>query len=339
MARRRFSTPPSAPLKCGLLALLVGAALLVGCSQPSSQPPAPVPVPAPTAPTDTGSPQGLAPGELPRLIRLRPEGQEHLVTELDGVPDMLFYMPETMRVRFQDSRRPHSYQIDLVTGKAIPDGSLIVGAHGFGEIIFTSLDRQKTAEVLEPSAEGASSLATLLLSEAGKQVDRLENWLPFQADPPGSRVHKPSGAWNPEGTRMAITGWPEIDIVELLIFDPSTRTANRLAEQQATGRPVRVTWSPDGRFITFGPLLLEAATGRVVNDQADGDVYWSPDGRHFITSLPHTSQDAAVTRWGRLALVEAATGAVRDIGPGWALGWTPEGEALFARWENPHPPL
>jgi hypothetical protein len=267
---------------------------------------------------------------MPQLLRVTPDGKETLVAVLKGVPDMLFYNQGI--VRFQETERRYAYTIDVMTGKETTDDSLIQGAHGFGEIQFQTSDFKRMAQVFPPMTRG-SGKARLVVSEGGKTLFELADWLPVWQDAEGAcSIHEPSGAWRPDGGLLAVTAWPERDRVELLMLDPSTRSATLFAKQEATGRPVKVTWSPNGRFITFGSMLLEAATGKVISKLVDDEVRWSPDGERFLASQPLTS-GSVFGGWGKVSMVDAASGGVQGLGYGWPLGWTPAGEALLARWD------
>lgn len=119
--------------------------------------------------------------------------------------------------------------------------------------------------------------------------------------------------------------------MKLLVLDVNTRQTDVLAELTGTNlghRPPRVTWSPDGGRLTFGPLLLEADGGRVISQDMPPRVLWSLDGAYVLGAQPRYRE------WGALSLTRAATGEQQELGYGSALGWTPAGEAVVVRWED-----
>lgn len=57
--------------------------------------------------------------------------------------------------------------------------------------------------------------------------------------------------------------------------------------------------------------------------------FWSGDRRYLLLHGP----DSPLTPWGRVELLEVATGSRSELGRGQGPGWTQRGEALVVRWD------
>lgn len=280
----------------------------------------------------SGHGEWLFRGAPPVLLRVSPAGAEHMVASLDGLPERLWYNAESGEVRFQELARLRSYFVNVATGQMREDGSRIVGGHGYGEIIFHAPGRNRVAELFLPdfiSGEPRVAQGTLVVRDGGQEILKLERWLPFyQERTANCWPQSPAGAWHPGGNLLTVTSTPSADELVLLALDAATGQSYLQARQPRPQGRLSVTWSPDGRYLTFGTQLLEPKGDRVIAADLPASVLWSQDSRFLLTSRPRSGQ------WGELALIEAATGQQTALGYGWALGWTPGGEALIARWDT-----
>jgi dipeptidyl aminopeptidase/acylaminoacyl peptidase len=129
-----------------------------------------------------------------------------------------------------------------------------------------------------------------------------------------------------DGTRqvhpVGLLGWPCADSCEFTWMPDGREVALTLSKRRSesqprdlakgvqllsvvTGRPTRLVtmpggpvgpdaWSPDGRLVVVQgqqePLLVETATGRVVNPLPTADVVWVTDDR-LLYRRPHGSRD------------------------------------------------
>jgi hypothetical protein len=134
-------------------------------------------------------------------------------------------------------------------------------------------------------------------------------------------------AWSPDSTRLALTtqqdGRPALVIADPTAGALRTLTADLPGLRMAEIDPI--TWSPDSTRILVGPLLIDAATGEVVQriEGITGRPHWSPDGQTLLF------QSSA---WEPITAYHLPTGKVTDLGVGILLGWRPDGQALLIRW-------
>ncbi len=156
-----------------------------------------------------------------------------------------------------------------------------------------------------------------------------------------------AGAWEPSGARFVVPGISKGEAV-LALLNANNGKRERTIEVKGADEVLNPTWSQDGRFIAFSGLVggfndlfvydLEAGTlRRLTNDAfAEMDPAFSPDGRSiaFATDRFTTKLDVLDIGDPRLAVVDVATGAVREVG-GFAgaknIGpqWTVDGRSLF----------
>jgi hypothetical protein len=150
----------------------------------------------------------------------------------------------------------------------------------------------------------------------------------YQPGKDGLRLFGP--AWSPDSSRIAFTQDDPDGTPAVLIADVATgtlRTLARGAEGLHRGSADPLSWSPDGRRLLVGSLLLNAETGQIERRLAAGSlpVRWSPDGAWIL------GQDEP---WAAVTAVETATGRSVALGDGLAAGWTADGRALVVRWDN-----
>ena len=156
-----------------------------------------------------------------------------------------------------------------------------------------------------------------------------------------------AGAWDQTGRRFAFaalgSGQPVLTIV-----DVSTGAREEIA-LPSLGEVYNPSWSPDGDRVAFSALegglsdlfVLTVATRRLERVTSDpfADLHpaWSPDGRSIAFATDRFTSALDVLEFGplRIAVLELATGAVRQVAPEASRAkqinpqWTPGGTAIY----------
>jgi Tol biopolymer transport system component len=156
-----------------------------------------------------------------------------------------------------------------------------------------------------------------------------------------------SGAWSPDGTRLAIAamtgGTPE-----LALFNVDRGDREREIDIDDVDQVLNPSWSPDGQRIVFSGMKqgltdlyvydLKADQLKPLTDDAYADLQpaWSPDGRQvaFVTDRFTTNLDTLAIGRFEVALIDVASGEIRQIpaDAGAAMispQWSPDGRALY----------
>ncbi len=136
-----------------------------------------------------------------------------------------------------------------------------------------------------------------------------------------------SGTWSPDGERFAFVVFTRGEN-RLVIIDADTGRREREIAAEGVGAITHPSWSPDGSRLAFSgqsggrsnlwTVDVESGETRMLTDDAYSALQpaWSPDGRTvaFATDRgPHTDLDRLHFGPLRLALVDVATGSVREV--------------------------
>jgi WD40-like Beta Propeller Repeat len=156
-----------------------------------------------------------------------------------------------------------------------------------------------------------------------------------------------AGAWDPQGTRLAIAtirgGKPVIAIIEGNDGDVTAEV-----KFDTLGEIFQPTWSPDGKSIAFSAQTggytdlfvhdLAAKTTRRLTKDAFADLQpaWSPDGTRIAFVTDRFTSDLKVLSFGasRIGMVTVASGDIAPLETGVAgtavnPQWSSDGRALF----------
>jgi CubicO group peptidase (beta-lactamase class C family) len=140
-------------------------------------------------------------------------------------------------------------------------------------------------------------------------------------------------AWSPDGTRIAfVRGGPAMS--DLYLVRPDGSALTQLTDFD--GFESAPTWSPDGRRIAFvwghteargfgesAPLWVIAADGSDPTELLDRDVgypSWAPDGRSIALEIRGDPV--------RIGILDAESGALAELRPGFAPRWSPDGKRI-----------
>ena len=140
-----------------------------------------------------------------------------------------------------------------------------------------------------------------------------------------------AGAWDAAGKRFVFPGISKGDAV-LTIVDVDRGRTEREIRLSDVHEVINPAWSPDGKQIAFSGLIGgftdlyvfdldnkddKAGLRRVTTDAyAEMDPAWSPDGKTLAFSTDRFTTNLETIKPGRprLALMDMATGAVRELG-------------------------
>lgn len=167
----------------------------------------------------------------------------------------------------------------------------------------------------------------------GKVLTRLDPWIDYRPGHPcRAGAWEPNAAWAPDSTHLAGLSWTGGQH-SLHLLDVVTGQSRVLATAPAVDQHyddgARVSWSPDGSAILFERSLANAKTGEILFSHVQHKNLWRPDGAYLLTA------DGDPFRgYGRILLVQTATGKQVAEYDGAVIGWTPEGTALILHWPN-----
>lgn len=112
-------------------------------------------------------------------------------------------------------------------------------------------------------------------------------------------------AWSPDGSRLALFAWNELNVVRLPDGDPAWRLVR--GDDELPGTTSWFAWAPDGRRaaeVSGRTLRIRAAEDGTVLDEWDtgaevGGVFWSPDGELVAVAVSDAGRgaSAAITVW------------------------------------------
>lgn len=134
-------------------------------------------------------------------------------------------------------------------------------------------------------------------------------------------------AWAPTGDRVAALSHKGDGLSDLVAAAlPAGPAAVLAADVPVPAGGTHLAWSPDGRFVLAGRLLIDLQDGTYrpvegVADQAEGA--WEPNGARLVLSAGD---------WGPMLLVEPASGDLQALGEGLAAGWAGPGRVYLVRW-------
>lgn len=232
-------------------------------------------------------------------------------------------------------------QIDLATGRRTTVPAPIWPHPSRDRLMrFPSPDGKLEAQLYFPDGPPGSALdqrrwtadLTILERATGKQLVHHPAWLTSFGSH-SCAGHVPAFAWRPDSGAVAAIDAPERERLVLKVAD-LTGASRAVAERRGPGllydqHDSEVAWAPSGKLILFGPQLVELESGKVLAERLGRYPYWSSDSKHLLLHTP----DHPFTIWGKVELLDAATGRRTDLGHGLGLGWTPTGEALLIRWD------
>ncbi|MDF2627972.1 MAG: hypothetical protein K0R39_1803 [Symbiobacteriaceae bacterium] len=137
--------------------------------------------------------------------------------------------------------------------------------------------------------------------------------------------------WSADGARVgALAQSPASpDLSDLVTFTLADRSITALARDlPVPAGTARLAWSPDGRHMLAGTVLLNLETGARTQLPGTAETargMWEPGGARLL----YSAED-----WGVTMLVDPATGEARELGRGLTVGWTEPGRIYLVRWPS-----
>ncbi|HEY3365091.1 MAG TPA: hypothetical protein VGK74_08570 [Symbiobacteriaceae bacterium] len=135
-------------------------------------------------------------------------------------------------------------------------------------------------------------------------------------------------AWSADGRQVAAIsykgGKAGADVVALDL--PTGRRTTLVQNLPVASGAASLSWSPDGRYLQVGNLLLELRSGAVRTLEGDAGArgIWEPGG----TRLLYNERD-----WGPVYLIDpAAGGGTKPLGIGMIVSWAGPDKAYVIRW-------
>jgi len=148
--------------------------------------------------------------------------------------------------------------------------------------------------------------------------------------PPQEWVVSARPTWSPEGSRLAVVHDASRSAGEIRVLELATGEVTRLRAAVAVDGPpstAYLSWSPDGKWLAHGSTLY-SLDGEATRTLTGGDKFaghhWSADSTWFAQSNP----------WSTVRLFETGTGAMRDLGQAYGLGWSPDGRYFLIDWPD-----
>ena len=148
--------------------------------------------------------------------------------------------------------------------------------------------------------------------------------------PPQDWVVSSRPTWSPDGSRLAIVHDESRSAGEIRVLELATGEITRLRGATAVEGPpstAYLSWSPDGEWLAHGDALYRL-DGEATRTLTGGDRFawhqWSVDSTWLVQSNP----------WSKVRLFATATGAMRDLGQTYGLGWAPDGRYFLIDWPD-----
>lgn len=174
-----------------------------------------------------------------------------------------------------------------------------------------------------PAQPGARDMVVRDLRGGREQVFR---GFALQAGAPGTGAFL---AWSADGLKVAALsdrpGSP--GSADLVVADIPTQQRRVLVQAlpvAAVG--TRLAWSPDGRYLLAGHLLVDLSTGQpqvLPGDPGTARGAWEPGGNRLL----YSTRD-----WEALFLFDPTAGEPFPLGRGFLVDWEAQGKPLVIRW-------
>jgi len=135
--------------------------------------------------------------------------------------------------------------------------------------------------------------------------------------------------WSADGARVAALTQSAAgaDRSDMVAMDVAERTVSTLARDlPVMAGTARLAWSPDGRYVLVGSIVVDLQTGSqraLPGDAATARGVWEPGGGRLL----YGSQD-----WGAVFVADAATGGSQPLGQGLIVDWAGPGRVYVVRW-------